>query len=164
MRKCALIASFILPLIFLVEGTSEAHDHTTAEFHFQVVEGKVYVKAFLLKEHITRVLMLEGDCPPRDMIKVCGDEYLQEHFRCKVNGVSVGLKQLAVTLEKSYIIIDYELDATFKSVDEIQVENSYMLLYDDHAVCRIKFSIDDVTKQYITRQSRQTIYFKSTIS
>ena len=134
-----------------------AHTEIAGRLIFENFENELYVRAELDKRLLTVALMYEGDCPPREMLAVCGDQYLREHLKITVNCTETDLEKLSMEIQHRHVIFSYKVLHPNEQLRSIGVSSSYLLKYNDHAIVRTHFDIDLHTKSYDLNASRQSI-------
>ena len=155
MNKTAFL---LLILIWALAPTiSFAHSEVVGEIVFENFKNELYATARLDKRFLTGALMAEGDCAPRDMMSVCGDQYVRENISLYVNGKPVTFEKELMEIQKGYVIITYKVISPDEKITNIKVDSSYMFKYNDHAILRISFSIDNINTSYNIKTSRRQI-------
>lgn len=153
-RKIILLLLAALPFL---PARVHAHTEVVGKIVFKNFENELYATAILDKRLLTVALMNEGECAPKDMLKVCATRYVQAHIKFIVNCEEVDYKQLSVDVQQTAVVISYQVEADAKAVETISVSSSYMLKYNDHAMMQVHFAIGEEDRVFNLHADRQKI-------
>lgn len=129
------------------------HSNVVGQIHVDNFGDELFFVATMDKRPLTIALMNEGDCSPKDMLNVCGDEYFQSHIQFFLNGEKLVLQLQRMDMEKEHVIFNYYVPAV-ASMEKIQVKSDYMLAYHDQSEVKVLFTIDQLSKKYTLSQAR----------
>ncbi len=155
MKKLALFGCIILLCL-----TTFAHNELVGEILFETDGNKVFITATLEKRHLALALKKEQDCAPQDMIKECGNKYIQEHFKLILDQKDQAIKYTSHSLDKQNITYRFEFDLKGKKPEDIQqiiVNSDYMVKHNDHAILRIIFNLDANVRTFNISNHRNKI-------
>ena len=137
--------------------TAPLHTEIVADFYFETHDDGLYVLAVLEKHHLTLALQSEGICAPQDMLAVCGDQYVKDNFQLTINGKAMTMDKEGMDVKREQIIYSYKVKEGPMKIEELSVNSTYMLKYNEHAFTRVAININDQQVQYNLRASRQTL-------
>lgn len=135
-------------------------------FHSEIVGTFVFEKysddlllvtAILEKEHFIHVLKKEAECKPQEMINVCGNTHLTEHFSVIVNDQVVDFVQESIKIQKDLIVFTYSVPISPEPIKTVEVKSDYIFDYNDHAVLRVNFEISGQSRIFTLRDKRRKI-------
>lgn len=161
MNKFSFSGTICLIISFLIYAGFRSPDHVEVVGNFEIIhyENEISVKAYLEKHHLTLALQSEGNCEPRDMLKVCGDQYLQSHFEMILNGKTAILEAKGMTIERDFIIYQFTCEAPEK-IEKIRINSTYMQSYNPHALVRIGFNVHEQERMFQIKLPRKSILAK----
>ena len=134
------------------------HNEVVGTFVFeQYSEKLLLLTAIVEKKHLTLALKMEGDCELQDMMRVCGNKYLQENFGVKVNDENVVLKQESLSVEKDMVTVAYTIPISKEAIKEIEVTSDYMFKYNDHSLLKVIFNMGGRIRNFNIKNKRRTI-------
>ena len=103
---------FIPLLIFISIGFTnqvKAHSETVANLSIEYAENGLTITTALEKQHLTYMLKKEGKCEPKDMLRVCANEYVKEHINMIINDKNVSITNASRRLTRNSLIIIYKV-------------------------------------------------------
>ena len=66
------------------------HNEIVGTFAFeQLSDDYLLLNTKVEKKHFVHALKKEGRCSSKDMMKICGNKYLEDNFQVEVNGLSL---------------------------------------------------------------------------
>lgn len=147
----------ILCIIVFVYLPAIAHNEMVAEFIFQSNGHDLFITANLEKRHLTLALKSEGDCTAEEMMKVCGNEYVNQHFTVFLNHATCKLVDEGLNIGKDYVTYNYFIDLQGEDICQVRVDSDYMLQYNDHGITRVAFALTGFNKIYSLSKDRRSI-------
>lgn len=151
----------VFPEFRVLKGLGAMHNEIVGTFAIgQLPDNQLLLTAKVEKRHFVHALKKEGTCEMKDMIRVCGNEYLIENFQVEVNGRKMNLNQESLNTEKDYIIITYTIDLSDSKIEEIKVKSDYMFKYNDHSILRVIFELGNSTRSFNIKNRKRTIIAK----
>lgn len=153
--------SILLLFGILVSSTfSHAHTELLASLEFSEYEGSLYMRASLSKNSLIKVLKAEGDCLLEEMIEKCGSEYFLDQVQVRVNGQPVKFKKEEYKLEQNFVEFGFRCESIIDRFETIQLNSTYLLAYNDHAILNAVFKIGDHSSSYNLNHKRREILVK----
>lgn len=150
---------FILLFCLTTLPRASAHSEMAGKVTLEHHQGTLYAEVILDKRMLTTALMHEGDCPPADMLKVCGAQYFQKHVALKINHEETQWTEPSYEIQQKNIVFRYELKAP-GAIQNIAIISDYMLAYNDHAILRAALQIGDKTRSFDLKAHRQSVSAK----
>lgn len=156
MRKKLLVFLFTCTSLFAF-----AHNELVGTFVFTPLgDCSLLLTATVEKKHLTHALKSEGSCALRDMMKVCGNQYLTDNFQVSIDGEQVCLAEEEMLIGKDYVTLTYTIDLQDNQIEEIKVQGDYMFSYNDHSILRVVFDCQGPTRSFNIKNSRRSITAK----
>ncbi len=149
-----LLANLIL-LSPIIE--KRIHNEVVAELRINNFKNELYVEVVVDKRMLTTALIMEADCTPSDMVKVCGGQYIKDHIWVSVNGQPVEFEQQSTQLYKTQVLYNFYLGDLGEDLKNIEVETDYMFKYHEHSIIKVKMSIEDTIKSYNLTANKRRI-------
>lgn len=172
MRKKQILTFTALMFIFLIRNPIQAskfsspnplfiHNEIVGTFAFeQLSDDYLLLNTKVEKKHFIHALKKEGDCSLKDMMRVCGNKYLEDNFQVEVNGRKMILNQEDIIIEKDFVILTYTIKLLNPKIDEIKVTGDYMFKYNDHAILKVIFDLGEKRRSFNIKNRRRTIIAK----
>lgn len=148
---------FLSPFLFLYAFVVPTHDEMIGHFQFESCNKQLCVDIHLEKLNLAGALMIEKDCQPSTMLKVCGNEYLQENFSIAINGQQQQLELLEIKVEQQFIVYRYTTPIFAKNIQQLAIENTYLNQFNEHGFSRLKFVLNDQVRHFKMSKARQAI-------
>jgi hypothetical protein len=152
MNLAFLILSLLLPPV-------EMHSNVVGQIQVDNFGNELFLVATMDKRPLTVALMNEGDCAPQDMLRVCGNEYLQEHIQFFVNGEKVRPELQRMDMEKEHLVFNYYIPS-IGTLENLKVISDYMISYHDLSEVKFNLTIQQLSKQFTLSQNKKEIHLK----
>ncbi|MFK8009412.1 MAG: hypothetical protein AB8H03_23830 [Saprospiraceae bacterium] len=172
MRKTTNLIFMIMVILFLIKIPTYAlkfsspipfiiHNEIVGTFAFeQLSDDYLLLNTKVEKKHFVHALKKEGTCSAKDMMLVCGNQYLIDHFQVEVNGRKMILHSEDLIIEKDFVILTYTIKLLSPKVEEIKVIGDYMFKYNDHAILKVIFDINEERRNFSIKNRKRTIIAK----
>lgn len=161
---------FFQPSAYALDNSSPQHDPSISTLlHNELVGTFVFEKyaddlllltATVEKKQFVNVLKKEGSCELKDMMRVCGNQYLIQNFNVIINNQTVSLKEESLSIEKDFITLTYTIPISQQAIKQIKVTSDYMFKYNDHALLKVIFDMTGRPRIYNIKNKKRAIIAK----
>lgn len=166
-KNRSLFFTFIILLffnktsIYASEKPLWIHNEVVGTFLFeQFSDDLLLLTAMVEKKHFTNALKKEGDCAPKDMMRVCGNKYLLENFEVSINSQEVQLKEESLSIEKDYVVMTYTIAIPKTTIKDIKVTSDYMFKYNAHSISKVVFELSGRPRVFNIKNKKRAIIAK----
>lgn len=137
------------------------HNEIVGTFSFeQLSDDYLLLNTKVEKKHFVHALKKEGTCSSKNMMRVCGNQYLKDHFQVEVNGRKMILHQEDIIIEKDFVILTYTIKLFTPKVKKIKVIGDYMFKYNDHSILKVIFDMNEERRTFSIKNRKRTIIAK----
>lgn len=150
----AFAAAFLL---LSWKAAAPLHSETVAELTLSQHGKMLTIDARFDKQHLAVALSQEGECQPQEMLEVCGNQYIHEHIKIKVNGQEVNYLKTLLQLQQNAVVMRFRASLPDVPIKTVVVQSDYMLQYNEHAVVRLTVDLNDKTTYYSLHKDVQKI-------
>ncbi len=134
------------------------HDEIVASLFFtRFSKNELLLTARVEKRHFILALKKEGACAPKDMMRLCGNQYLLNNLEISINDRSVQLSEESLDIEKDYVNLTYTISLSEPVIKDIKVKTDYMFSYNDHSIIKVVFDMDGPTRSFNIKNKRRSI-------
>lgn len=137
------------------------HNEIVGTFAFeQLSDEYLLLNTKVEKKHFVHALKKEGECSSKDMMRICGNKYVEENFQVEVNGRKMILNQEDIIIEKDFVILTYTIKLLHPEIEKIKVTSDYMFKYNDHAILKVIFDLDEKRRSFSIKNRKRSIIAK----
>lgn len=134
------------------------HNEVVGIFSFEKLsDDYLLLNVKVEKKHFVHALKKEKNCSLKNMMRVCGSEYLKDNFQVEINDKEMILNQEEITIEKDFIHLTYTIKLVTSQINKIKVVGNYMFKYNDHAILKIVFDLNEKRRNFNLKNTRRTI-------
>ncbi len=156
MKVLKLSTVALLLLSCILPHKTKAHSEIVANIMVAYAEEGLVLTASLEKKHLAFALKKEAKCQPKDMLRICASEYVQQHIKVAINDEVIELKKLDQQLTKSSLIITYLIKCG-APIQSVNIQSDYMIQYNDHSKVKVISRLAEKDKSYSLSVKRKEI-------
>jgi len=110
-----LLRTISILLVFVTESVI-AHGTHQATFTFDIIDDQLIVDVVFHRHDLHNLVEKDSNCLSEKEFIYCANQYINDHFKCKLNNEFVQLEFEASTTIDDYVKLRYMIDREFRSI------------------------------------------------